>query len=86
MKKVLVLAIAIVSVGIGLGYVYFNPENNLNDLEFANIEALSSGEGGSQTVSCFCKTKWFTSNVCSANASGSYCGGNPCSNYDSNCR
>ncbi len=64
MKKVLVSAIAAVSVGIGLGYVCFNPENNLSDLEFANIEALSGGEAGSQVVSCYCKTKWFSPNVC----------------------
>ncbi len=86
MKKVLVSAIAAVPVGIGLGYVCFNPENNLSDLEFANIEALSGGEAGSQVVSCYCKTKWFSPNVCSANASGAYCGGDPCSNHDGNCR
>lgn len=86
MKKMLVSAIAIVSAGIGFGYVYCNPENNMNELEFANIEALSGGEGDSQEVSCYCKTNLFSPNVCSANASGAYCGGNPCKDHDGNCR
>lgn len=51
----------------------------------ANIDALAESEGG-QVVSCYCKTNWFTPNVCSVNADGGYCGGNPCSNHDGNCR
>lgn len=51
-----------------------------------NIEALSGGENGGEIVKCYCKTHWFSPNVCSVNADGGYCGGNPCANHDGNCR
>lgn len=55
--------------------------------EIANIEALTAGEsGGGHVVVCNCKTNWFSPNVCTANSSGRYCGGDPCDNHDNNCR
>ena len=70
-----------------------------SDLFNANVEALASGDdntddeegddgegGGGLVVKCFCKTNWFSANVCSVNGSGGYCGGDPCANHDSNCR
>ena len=64
------------------GYgVYTNQKvDTMTDLMLANVE-----DGGS-VVSCYCKTNIFSHNVCSANASGAYCGGDPCSNHDGNCR
>ena len=42
-------------------------------IEIANIEALTNEEGGGgQIVSCYCKTNWFSPNICSANASETY--------------
>lgn len=56
-------------------------------IALANIEALGGGESsGEETVKCYCKTHWFSKNVCSAEGSGAYCGGDPCSNHDGNCR
>lgn len=52
----------------------------------ANVEALLTPETGGEVVKCYCKTHWFSPNVCSANADGAYCGGDPCSNHDGNCR
>ena len=53
----------------------------------ANIEALTSGEpGGGEVVKCYCKTGLFSGKICSTKGKGSYCGGNPCSNGDGNCR
>ena len=58
-----------------------------SDLFNANVEAGDDGEGGGGlVVKCFCKTNWFSANVCSVNGSGGYCGGDPCANHDSNCR
>lgn len=28
-----------------------------------------------EIVKCYCKTHWFSPNVCSVNADGGYCGG-----------
>ena len=52
----------------------------------ANVEALLTPETGGEVVKCYCKTHWFSPNVCSTNADGAYCGGDPCSNHDGNCR
>ena len=52
----------------------------------ANVEALLTPETGGEVVKCYCKTHWFSPTVCSANADGAYCGGDPCSNHDGNCR
>ena len=80
---------AIAAVGLGSYNVYcsYTADNiSANDLLLAeNVLALSDA-GGGKTVSCYCKTNWFSSNVCSANASGAYCGGNPCDQHDGNCR
>lgn len=51
----------------------------------ANVEALTSGEGG-EVVKCYCTRKIVGKNVCTVGANGGYCGGNPCSNHDGNCR
>lgn len=52
----------------------------------ANVEDLASSESDGEIVKCYCKSSWFSSNVCSVNADGGYCGGDPCSNHDGNCR
>lgn len=83
------MVVAICAVIVGT--VYFNANNATHQSEAdillsENVEALSANDVNSRQVNCFCKTNIFTSNVCSANASGSYCGGDPCSNHDSNCR
>ena len=73
-----------------------------SDLFNANVEALASGDdntddedgseagdggsGGELVVKCFCKTNWFSPNICTVGGSGGYCGGDPCANHDSNCR
>lgn len=70
-----------------------------SDLFNANVEALASGDnntddeegddgegGGESTVKCFCKTKIFSPNICSANASGVSCGKSPCELHDADCR
>lgn len=88
MKKNLCAILAIVAVGIGTGMAYSLSDNadSLSPLQMENLEALAEDEGSGLTVNCFCKSNWFSPNVCSANASGSYCGGDPCANHDSNCR
>ncbi len=92
MKNLFKIAFAVVAfAAVGLGsykaYGSFTAANmSEEDLLLAeNVLALSDA-GGGKTVSCYCKTNWFSSNVCSANASGSYCGGNPCDQHDGNCR
>ncbi len=91
MKKKSILALGLAALAIVSGYGGMKAYDVIsiqadNRLLLANVEALSANEGNSQTVSCYCKTKIFSPNVCSANASGNYCGGDPCSNHDSNCR
>ena len=65
----------------------FNSSVENDELLIANVEALSvESEGSQEEVKCYCKTNWFSPNVCSVNASGGYCGGDPCSKHDGNCR
>ena len=79
------LAVALIA-GLGV-YISRSETSVVSAIELANIEALTNEEGGGeQIVSCYCKTNWFSPNICSANASGAYCGGDPCSNHDGNCR
>ena len=96
-KNVAMMAFVMSFVGYG---VCNSQVSNLqeSDLFNANVEALASGDnnpndeeeggddGGGLVVKCFCKTNWFSPNVCSVNGSGGYCGGDPCANHDSNCR
>lgn len=87
MKKLLIISFFSVSLGFFLYKSQSHSDsNNFSAMEMANLEALTDNESGGLTVQCFCKTNWFSSNVCSANASGSYCGTDPCANHDSNCR
>ncbi|MFI3263201.1 MAG: NVEALA domain-containing protein [Rikenellaceae bacterium] len=74
-----------------MGMVGYNAYQNSTMTEeerllMANIEALSSDSESDETVKCYCKVNWFSNNICSAAADGSYCGGNPCSDQDANCR
>ena len=85
-----------------LGYGVCNSQNsNLqeSDVFNANVEALASGDdntddeeeggdggGSGSTVKCFCKTNWFSPNICRANASGVSCGESPCKDRDADCR
>ncbi len=59
------------------------PKNSLLE---ANVQAITVPGTGGVEVHCYCKSRWFSPNVCSANADGAYCGGDPCSNHDGNCR
>ncbi|MCI1682561.1 MAG: NVEALA domain-containing protein [Bacteroides sp.] len=87
MKKIVKLAFVAVFAVVAGYSVYANKKvNTMSDLVLANVEALADGESGGGTVSCYCKTNWFSSNVCTANGSGAYCGGDPCANHDGNCR
>lgn len=86
MKKMLASILVIAGMGIGIGLsMAENNSNESSSLIMANLEALTSGESSSG-VQCYCKTNWFSSNVCSANASGAYCGGDPCQSHDGNYR
>lgn len=81
--------ISIMMVGgiLAIGALALNRPSNQDEVFLSNVEALSDAEGGGiGVVNCYCKTNWFSSNVCSANASGAYCGGDPCTNHDGNCR
>lgn len=68
-------------------YSYARRVNSDDAMLIANIEALSDGEeGGEETVKCYCKKRILAPNVCTVMGSGGYCGGDPCSNHDGNCR
>ena len=84
MKK-MVVSIAVVTVAVAamLVMILRSESSSLFD---ANVEALTRSESGGEVVKCYCKTNWFSPNVCSANADGGYCGGDPCSDHDGNCR
>lgn len=64
--------------------------NNAEELFFMdNIEALSSSgdqDANTDVIKCYCKRSWFSPNVCVVGGSGGYCGDDPCSNHDGNCR
>lgn len=76
-----------ITIGAGMSYCLSSGGESLSELQLENLEALAGDDEESELkVNCFCKTNWFSPNVCSANASGAYCGGNPCANHDSNCR
>lgn len=88
MKKKIMGIIAILAVVAVAGYnvLTSHKDVNLSDLLLANVEALADSEDGNLTVTCYCKTNWFTPNICSANSDGTYCGGSPCSDHDGDCR
>lgn len=88
MKKNMFLALTAIAIAVAASTTqHVTGTSNLSATQFSNIEALTGGESsGAEVVKCYCKTNWFSSNVCSANASGAYCGGDPCSNHDGNCR
>lgn len=87
MKKIMKIAfVATFAAVAGYGVYTSQKVDTMTDLMLANVEALANGEDGGSVVSCYCKTNIFSPNVCSANASGAYCGGDPCSNHDGNCR
>ena len=84
-KKFFFIAVsAIVAVSAGI-FAYLNSESKSDDMFSANVEALADNEGG-ETVKCYCKTRVTRPNVCTVQGSGGYCGGDPCSNHDGNCR
>ena len=86
-KTILFAAGAVLLAASAFTFASVNTSNDpMDDLFKANVEALAYNESGSEVVKCYCKTKWFSPNVCSVQGSGGYCGGNPCSNYDGNCR
>ena len=90
MKKVKILVASVLFCAMGyVGYAAHEKMTTSEAEEFmkANIEALTSGEpGGGEVVKCYCKTGLFSGKICSTKGKGSYCGGNPCSNGDGNCR
>ena len=93
MKKIIktvMFAVAVVAAGFGGVKAYDVSTVNENRLIAENIEALSGGgdgdSGSGETVKCYCKKHTFSPNVCTADGDGAYCGGDPCSNHDGNCR
>ncbi len=88
MKKIKIVGTFCTGVVLVILSMYYMSRNStISDQVFLdNIEALSGGENGGEIVKCYCKTHWFSPNVCSVNADGGYCGGNPCANHDGNCR
>lgn len=89
MKKKIFAILIVTVVATFAGYNVYQSQRAemMSGLMLANVEALAGGEtGDGETVKCYCKTNWFSSNVYSANGSGAYCGGDPCSNHDGNCR
>ena len=87
MKVKNVLVAMVFSVTVLGGYQAYENVSIISAESFllANVEALTVGEGV-EVVKCYCKANWFSPNVCTANGSGAYCGGDPCSNHDGNCR
>lgn len=69
------------------GYSSYTGENE-SDLLLSNIEALANrdDEGGGFEVTCYCKSNESRPTICVAGGGGSYCGSDPCSNHDGNCR
>lgn len=67
------------------GYSSYTEERE-SDLLLPNIEALASGGEGGLEVQCYCASNIDRPTVCTTGGGGSYCGGDPCSNHDGNCR
>lgn len=91
MKKIKILIVSVLFCAMGYVAYIAHEKMNMSEVENfmkANIEALTLNEpgGGGEVVKCYCKTHWFEANVCSATGDGRYCGGDPCSNHDGNCR
>ena len=91
MKKVKILVASVLFCAMGyVGYMAHEKMTMTEAEKFmlVNIEALTRDESGgsSEIVKCYCTKKLFGTNVCTTGANGSYCGGDPCSNHDGNCR
>ena len=87
MKKLLKCGVAIATLSSIAFFAAASKQTlELSPTQLANIEALAEDEGSGEIVKCYCKINWFSPNVCSVLGSSGYCGGNPCSNYDGNCR
>lgn len=101
MKKkifISVSALAVVALAAFTGYNAQSSETAMADLLLQeNIEALASDDGAidftrpsdpglAEVVKCYCKKRFLKSNICSVNGNGGYCGSDPCSNHDGNCR
>ena len=85
-RTIVVSCLAICIGGFALAFMPCG-ENKLEESFYAdNVAALSGDESDPDVVKCYCKSRLWGSNVCSANADGAYCGGNPCANHDGNCR
>lgn len=83
-KKLILVAVSFLSVvtAIIVGRI-----ERLDPLFESNVEALAYEDGGyGEVTKCFCKIRWVGTNICTVNADGGYCGGDPCSNHDGNCR
>ena len=85
------LAATLVVAGYGgmkaYDYSYAKRVNSDDNMLMANVEALSEdGEGGGEVVKCYCKKNIWAPNICSVLGSLGYCGPDPCSNHDGNCR
>lgn len=87
MKKLILISITIAILATGVLFASEKlPKAEISPTLLTNIEALATGESGGQVVQCYCKTKLVSPNICSVQADGGYCGGDPCSNHDGNCR
>ena len=90
MKKIKILVASVLCCAMGYtGYTAYEKMTMSEAEKFmiANVEALTSTESaGEEVVKCYCTKKLFGTNVCTTGANGGYCGGDPCSNHDGNCR
>lgn len=83
MKKVFCLVGVIITLSVATLFLMRRPLTN--SILDSNIEALAQDESG-KPAECFCKSKWFSPDVCSSQGDGRYCGSDNCSDYDGNCR
>ena len=82
MRKILGLLVLLLSMQVYAG----TTENQVQDEAPESVELKKGNSDKEDRYNCFCKTNWFSPNVCTANASGIYCGESPCAEHDAECR
>lgn len=91
MKKKIFMSVSIftvVALAAFTSHQTLSPQTTADLMLDENIEALTDGDtpDDQEVVKCYCKKTVFSKAVCSVRGSGGYCGGDPCSNHDGNCR